>query len=222
MGLVTLEILLSNISIWSILLPIIVGFGKFPRLNSESRIILYIVILAAIPQILRAFIDHSDTLNILYNLYTFIEYILIALLFYKIEPDGRKIYYFNTIIYALIVCYFVINYGIADRFLHELVSINNFFYILWILLVIVKKHNSDDSFHLFDLRYPLFWYMSGLLFYSICTFIIFLMWGFIKSHPKSMLTHLWIIHYIFNINMYLAFSIGMYKSKRGVNSYALN
>ncbi len=213
MSLEKIEAVLSYVSIWSVVIPLFIGIILYNRLNLESQIILYIVIAAAIPQLLRAYIARSQVLNITYNLYTFIEFFLIYILLRQIERGSRKIYNLSLLIYVLIIIYFSFNFGIENRFLYELVSINNFFYIFWIFVVIVKMYKTDASLYFFDTKYSLFWYISGLLFYSTCTLIIFLLWNFIKSHPASIFIHLWLIHYIFNINMYISFSVGMYKNK---------
>lgn len=209
-----IESILSNISIWSVIIPIVIGIFFYSRLNNESQIIFYIVVFAAIPQILKFYIENHKTLNITYNLYTFIEFFLIYILFKNLAQNKKYIYDLSLLIYLIIVVYFILEFGIINSFLHDLVSINNLFYIFWICIVIIEKYGLDGIEYLFDTKNSIFWYITGLLFYSACTLVIFLLWNFIKNHPKSIFTHLWLIHYIFNINMYFSFAIGMYKNKR--------
>lgn len=208
-----IETILSYISIWSVIIPIIIGAFLYFRLDSESHIILYIVIFAAVPQILRFYITSHTELNIAYNIYTFIEFFFIYALCKALTQTRKYLFDLSSVIYIIISFYFIYEFGISNRFLHELVCINNIFYVIWIFAILLEKYQRDNIVYVFDIKNPIFWYITGLLFYSVCTMVIFLLWNFIKDHPNSIFVHLWLIHYIFNINMYVSFSIGMYKNK---------
>ena len=83
--------ILGDFSIWIILLPAITGLILFKRLDKDSKIIFVVVLLACIPQVLKFFMDGTELLNIVYNVYTPLEFIVYWILFrQKIISPSRK------------------------------------------------------------------------------------------------------------------------------------
>ena len=73
--------ILGDVSIWIILLPLFIGLSIYQRLNNESKLIFCIVVLGAIPQVLRPFLNGSLILTVLYNLYTPAEFFVYFFVF---------------------------------------------------------------------------------------------------------------------------------------------
>lgn len=199
---------LSTLSIWSILLPLFTGFLYFRRLGNDSRIILGIVALATIPQLLRAFMMKGSALNISYNLYTICEVVLFYCLFVnKLFSYSRKrVFVFSGLLALLCNVCMILVYGLMERFISELVCLNNFIYTVWMLLIILDQYATDDWE--INPSMPFFWYLLGLLLYAPCTMLIYSLWPYIKRYPDSILSQLWVIQYIFNIIMYVLFAAG--------------
>ncbi|MFB6454692.1 hypothetical protein ACE38W_05415 [Chitinophaga sp. Hz27] len=176
-------------------------------------IILGIVALAAIPQLLRAFISAGPLLNLAYNLYTITEITLICCLLYPkvINPGRKKIFTITTVLVTVFNILAVIWFGLSARFISEAVSVNNLVYTIWILLIILDQYEITDGIRIGS---PFFWYLTGILLYAPCTMLVFSLWQYIKIHPDSVMTKLWIIQSIFNITMYGLFTIGIWKDQK--------
>ncbi|HVI47232.1 MAG TPA: hypothetical protein VM802_20305 [Chitinophaga sp.] len=200
---------LSTLSIWCVVMPLLTGCRYFRMLNADSRIIVGVVALAAIPQLLRAYIDSGALLNVTYNLYTPLEVVLLYSLFSKriVQRNRRRIF----IVTAVFSCmsYFMLTawYGISSRFINEAVSINDLIYTGWALLVILEQYEVDEGG--INIRTPFFWYLTGLILYAPCTMLVFSLWRYIRLHPDAVIANIWIIQSIFNITMYLLFTIGI-------------
>ena len=209
-----LEQFLNKISIWCIIFPVLIGILKFRSLTRDSVYIVFIVVLAAIPQLLSAFIDNSSLLNIVYNIYTPIEFFLLFLLFKNnlYEKRNKRILLFQSVFYLITVFIIITFFSISKNFISEWVCLNNLIYTSWILLVIIEQYKINEN--KIDSNTSFFWYLIGLLLYAPCTLLIFSLWYYIRNNPGSVLNNLWIIHHFFNILMYALFSIGLIKDKK--------
>ncbi len=208
-----LQDVLSEISIWIVICPFLVGIYCYPKISVDSKIIFGIVALAAIPQLLRAFIDNGPLLNVTYNLYTLAEISLICWLFYpKIINKGRKrLFFITTCLITIFNLGIVLWNGLSARFISEAVSVNNLMYTGWILLIILDQYEVMDGI---SPKKPFFWYLTGIFLYAPCTMLVFSLWHYIKVHPNSIMTRLWVIQSIFNITMYGLFTIGIWKDRK--------
>ncbi|WP_143081088.1 hypothetical protein [Chitinophaga rupis] len=203
--------ILSDISIWSILLPLLVALCYIRKLSADSLYVAGIVLLATIPQLLRFYIKEMPMLYFAYNIYTPLEFAGLYGLFHNkfFSPWALRIFKIAAIAYVFITIVIVGLLGLIHRFLNEWVCLNNLVYTIWILVFIIQEYYEEPLYQV-NLRRPFFWYLSGLFFYAPCTLLIFSLWHYIKSMPGSSLSYLLIIHSVFNINMYLLFTIGFW------------
>jgi len=204
---------LSEISIWIVVCPLITGIYCFRYTSADTRIILGIVALATIPQLMRAFILKGPMLNTTYNLYTLAEIALIGRLLYPkiIHKHRQRLFIITTCLVTLFNIGIVGWNGLSARFISEAVSVNNLVYTGWILLIILDQYEVTDGI---SPSQPFFWYLTGILLYAPCTMLVFSLWQYIKIHPDSLMTRLWVIQSIFNITMYGLFTIGIWKDYR--------
>lgn len=209
--------LLATISIWIILLPLVVGLAGFRKLNYESRIIFFVVLAGLIPQLLRPFINHTPTLMVLYNLYTPVDFTLYFLLFLHKMRSGmnRKFLFASLVLFMAIFIAFVLKKGVQREFLNVVVIINHLIQISWVCLCLMEYYRSDESF--IETGQPFFWFLSGITAYASCTIIFYSLWNVVKSNEKGPMQLLTIIHHIFNIILYIFFSIGLVKNYRHKN-----
>jgi len=208
-----------QLSIWIIVVPLVAGLVFFRFLDAPSRLVLYLVILAAIPQLLTATMHHNRNLNIIYNIYTPVEFLFFYLLL------GNKLkqqVVFKTISFILIVVFLATLalltwlYGIKDKFLNELVCVANITYLFWVFMFILKGLLNDEQ--LLNTRLPIFWFIAGLLLYTPCTIYVFAMTYYIEQSTNPFIHNLWSIHGIFNSLLYIFFSIGFYMNYRTVRT----
>ena len=211
----SIKVIINTISIWSIVLPLILGSFLISRLSRDSLIVWGIVTLGAIPELLRVFISDCQFLHIAYNLYTPFEFIMLSLLYQNKFLDTLYINIFRISIRVYIIASMVLigTFGIAHRFVNEWVCINNLIFTAWTLMFITEQFRKDSDMYI-NTRSPFFWYITAYFFYSPCTLLIYSLWHYIKKNHDSLLNNLWIIHNVFNIAMYVFFTIGFLKDRR--------
>ena len=122
-------LILEDFSIWIILLPAITGLILFKRLDKDSKIIFVVVLLACIPQVLKPFMDGTELLTIVYNVYTPVEFIVYWVLFRQkiISPSRKTILDGMAAIFAVVSVYLIYKYEIRARFLNEWVVMEQHF-----------------------------------------------------------------------------------------------
>jgi hypothetical protein len=204
---------LDSLSSWSSLLPLLLGLVWLFFLSRESIIILLIVLLACVPQVLHALDIKNTTLKSLsYNLYTPAEFFLFFNVFCAHVENKKNLLLvkITAIVYSVASVFFILYFNVAKGFISEWAALNNLIYTTWILIVFLEQYRYSNEKNL-DFSSPFFWFIMGLLFYSPCTAMIFSMWNYMEQSNASPLK---IIHAIFNINMYLLFSIGFLKDKQ--------
>jgi hypothetical protein len=182
-------------------------------LSRESTIILIVVLLACIPQTVHAIgVENKIIEYVTYNLYTPLEYCLLFIIFYNHVENkkNRLLLKITAVFYTVASVFFVFYFNISRSFIAEWVVLNNVFYTAWILIIFFEQYayNSNKSL---GFRDSFFWYILALLLYAPCTGMIFSMWSYMKNENNSLLK---IVHEIFNINMYVLFTIGFYKEYR--------
>ena len=204
--------ILGTISIWIILLPFIIGIILFKSLNKDSKLILLVVVCGAIPQVLRPFINNTSFLNIVYNLYTPLEFLIYWILFREKILHSKRRNLLNSIVvlFLIVSLYLVIYYGIQARFLNEWVIISNIFQIIFICICLLEFYYSEET--TIELSQPFFWFLAGITFYASCTSVFFSLWFFIKNNDNQEFLILNLIHHVFNIFLYIFFSIGLLKN----------
>lgn len=206
--------ILGMVSIWIILLPLLIGAYRFKNLNKESRIIFTVVLIGTIPQVLRSFLYNTSILTILYNLYTPLEFILYFLLF-KYKSGWiitKKILIYSFFIFAALSAFFIFTDGLEKRFLNEWVIVNNTFQMIWVCFCLTEYYKFEDL--QIETNQPFFWFLAGITIYATCTVTFYALWYFVQSDSKGSAQLIKIIHHIFNILLYLFFSIGILKNYR--------
>ncbi|HEY0742181.1 MAG TPA: hypothetical protein VGD40_11995 [Chryseosolibacter sp.] len=204
--------LLGTISIWIILLPALLGLLIVNRLDRDSRLILLAVLAGCAPQVLRPFIHGTALLNLLYNIYTPIEFLIYWMLFSSkiISPQRRTFLHVLALGFLLYSIYLVFSNGLGTRFLNEWVIASNIIQVLALCLCLLDYYFHDDS--VINLSQPFFWFLAGITCYAPCTVIFFSLWFYIQNSAPENQIILKNIHHVFNILLYISFTIGMLKN----------
>jgi hypothetical protein len=204
---------LGGVSIWIILLPLLLGILLYKQLNKESKFILWVVFLGSIPQVLRSFVNNTPLLDTAYNLYTPAEFVLYFLMFnYKSKwALNQKMLKITFVLYIGFSIIFLQKIGISERFISEWAVTNNAFQILWVCLCLLEYYKYEDS--IIGTNQPFFWFISGITLYATCTIVFFCLWHFIKKEDEYKELYE-LIHHVFNILLYVCFTIGIIKNKR--------
>lgn len=144
---------------------------------------------------------------IFFNIYMAQELLFLTIFFDKLFFSGIKktIVRTSAVLCFLLGTILIIENGFTN-FLTTWLCFNNIAYTMWSLLLLYELYDRDEI--MFDLYNPLLFYVFGLFFYTSCTILVFGLWDYIRSSENSYLKNLNIIHSIFNVIMYVSFSIG--------------
>lgn len=172
------------------------------------------VALATIPQLLNEFFPQSTVKNIIYNIYTPVEFLLCYQLFKKKlhKKQLQKVFSYLTAIYIVSSVLIIVNFNLNKTFISEWVCLTNLIYTIWILLILIEEYQRETvAIHA---RQPFFWYMLGIFLYAPCTAMIFSIWHYLQENKDSALQNLYLIHGVFNISMYILFAIGIFQENK--------
>lgn len=204
--------IILQLSIWSIVLPLVAGFFYFKQLDEPSRIVFMVVVLATIPQLLTIPMDQKKPLNVVYNVYTLLEFFLI---YFFIGRDFQN--RFSKRLSNILVCSFYVlaawvigKHGLYQKFLNELICAANVIYLIWIFLFVLEGLMYERR--LMTPRLPIFWFITGLLFYTPCSIFVIALANYINDSTNAFIHNLWSIQGVFNALMYVLFAVGFYKS----------
>ncbi len=202
--------ILYQLSIYSVFPPLLIGIFNYRNLELNTKLLLLLLFFASVPHALTAINDLEFSRALIYNSYILAESVFWPLIFmYSIKnPSIKRMLFVLLPINLILTVTYLITYGIVSKFHSELVCLNNFFQIIYIIILFYAINKRNEFIVLRNV--PMFWVSAGLLFYATCTFFIFLYYDKINSYmTKSELNILWQIHNVFNVLMYLMFSKGL-------------
>ena len=148
-------------------------------------------------------------------------FILLSFLFSnKLTGKIRKLIFRITVgAYIVILVARLLISSPDNSFDNTLVSINNYFYAIWILMIIREQFEKSEIISL-DYYSSFFWYMLGIFLYSVGTMLFFILWYDLdKENYKEL--KIW-LHSIFNILMYIFFAIGLWISALKTKTVKVN
>jgi heme/copper-type cytochrome/quinol oxidase subunit 4 len=193
---------LSDLSIYSVLIPLLTGLMLWKIQDANARIMILLLVFASFSQIGGNYLPVER--NIRYNLYTIADAIFWALLFFRITQGKKQrviifSLYSGLILYALII-YFT--KGVRQSFHSEIVCLNNIIQVMCVLIYFYECYYLEKINRLAD--DPVFWFCISLLFYAPCTYFLFTYSAVYKKVPRE----LWNLHHIMNTLLYLIITVG--------------
>lgn len=203
--------ILHQLSIWIVIIPFLIGVINFKALNRDSRWIFLLVLVALIPQLMTAFVvNDKGAFNLAYNLYTPIEFAILFLIFrQKFRSNSHRFWVlFSAIIYLGFCIFYFIRFGLVERFIGELVAVNNVIYMVWILAIFRQEFSEEETF--IEISNPFIWYLIALILYAPCTIITLSLYHYIRNPETPIFRDLVIIQDIFNILLYILFAVGLF------------
>ncbi|MCL9807627.1 hypothetical protein NAT51_19045 [Flavobacterium amniphilum] len=152
--------------------------------------------------------------SIWFKVYTTIEFFVLIQYFYRLlKGKYTYLHYFFGILYS--VCFgFILYQGKIDNFMDGddyLQLIESVFVIIAILLWMKYAfiNLEEDSL----LKYPHFYFISGLLFYFSGTFFLYLLGSVILENEKEYFIDYWMLNLFFNIFFRILLLIGIWKAR---------
>ena len=198
---------LHYVSVFSVFLPLILGLVAFKRLDDNSRVLVVLLVFAALAQV-SSFYPRTSV--VFYNLYTVLDSIFWGYLFYRNSHLKQiKILILLTIfLQPVISLSLFMSVGISEKFFSELVCLNNLLLSLWVLSFFYERYLTEDIQALE--KEPLFWFCLGILVYAPTSYFFFAFPEVVRNRSNPMYLTLRSIHDFLNSCEYFIFAIGIY------------
>lgn len=208
--------ILSNISLFSILVPLVLALIKLKILNKQLRILFIYIVVSALTELLsKVFADTSRSgYYITQNLFTFIECICL-LTIYSLEYRSRLVNYiitFSFVVFLILAGWDFIVY--ENNSLSTKTTCFESFVMLILSLAYFYKIQVESTIP--DLRGSyFFWLNCGILLYFATSLVLFLSLEYLQNSGEESFQKLWSLHLIGNIsyNSLITASLWTVKSK---------
>ncbi len=205
-------VVLLYISLFSILLPIIVGFDKRRNFLPEEKILYSLIILSCFIEIV-IYILFKNHINNLFmsRIQGMVEFILLSLFFIQIFSSSKQTLLIKAFIFMFM--------GVAafDLYLNGFNSLDNISLTTECILLMIYSllaffHLLQNPVHDKILSAPLFWFNTAILMYFSGNLFLFVFSNYLENHFAKVSPALCGIHSLLNIVFYLLISIGFWKT----------
>jgi predicted membrane protein len=199
----------------STLIPLTIGAIRYKLLNTGSRILIAFLSLSVIASVLTrlfAYLFHNNI--IVNNLYTLLEFPLLACFYYFHFPSSkmRKVTLIMILAFMLVCIYLIIIYYNVNRFDDYSTSTESLLLIFLSLALTNSRNNSLNVSNRWD-EEPVNWFNTGILLQFSGSLFIFLLMNYFL-YDQSHFYIAWNALVTFSICMNVLFSIGFYKIKK--------
>jgi len=200
---VHLDKILSLTSIFSVLLPLVIGSICFKKLDINSRLVVMLMAIASIPQL--SSLAKSEYRFVLYNSYMLTDAIFWGYIFFRNSKNQviRSSIIVVILLQVVAAVYVFIKEGINSRFHSEFVCWSNLVQSLLVLSFFYERYKREEIMALE--KDPMFWFCLGILIYAPATYFRFAFYGKLKSTVYGLDS----IHHLLNAGMYLVFAVGI-------------
>jgi hypothetical protein len=205
-----------NISLFTPIIPCIVGVIYFKSLEANSKLVLLLLIFACLSQLAPFFLNTQKEIWVFYNSYIIVDVVFWGYIFLQNRTSKEiKLVILIIIITHFVLCAYSFNkYGIETRFYNELVCLDSLAQVIWVLTYFYSLYKNDDVERL--QTKPMFWYCLGILAYNPSTYFLFVYYDSVRLSITSQYSYLWRLHDLMNALMYILFSVGMWVNSKKV------
>lgn len=206
---------IRTVSSWISIVPIVTGLWLWNKLSAAFRFIwLYCFLSLIVEQLLHYFARNGINNMPFFHFFPVVEFTLFVL-FYKYQLKEIV----NTRHYIILPFLFVLITLINLFFFQGIFELNsNTTSVESVVLVLLTLYafyllvkNMSLTNHLFN---RLFWVSSGILIYFSGLLLFFILNNFFAENIFRLYTIGWIYHAFLNINLYLFFTIGLWKQQK--------
>lgn len=201
---------IAYLSMYSIALPLTVGLVLYHRLQHIQKVILLLVLLSVSTEIIAHLVRYQGNIqNLIYSLFTVLEYMLLAYVFAQgVKPFLKQPFFWKiTTSFLLFVIVDMIWISGIEQFNSYSTAIEGLVLILFSLIFFYKTLQDLKIKHLE--REPLFWISTGVLLYFSSSLFIFLFTNYVNSSNRALFI-IWGIHGIFSILLNISYSIALW------------
>jgi len=196
--------ILYQVSVYSVLVPLIAGLVIFKKLDMNSRTILLLLLFASIPQLV-SFHPVKEVRDTCFNIYNIIDAIIWGYLFFRNSKNNviRKSIAIIISLQVMTSVLILIKAGIQTRFYTEFVCLSSLLQVLWVLSFFYERYKREEIQALEE--EPMFWFCLGILIYAPATYFRFAFYQSMRDTDYGLKS----LHHLLNTGMYLIFTVGI-------------
>lgn len=207
--------ILSYVSAYFSIIPLIIGLYRFRFLKDHVKIILFLVVFATLTEFVNMFYQHlliSRNISLL-NIYVIVEALTISFFYYRFFESGNfKLLTMVAGILFLIVSVQQIVSTDKDMMNHISVTLESVMVSLFSILTFHQLLEKGTYSNI--LNAPVFWINSAFLFYFTGNFFLHLFSSYLITHSQYGFSELWgLWHSLVNILFLILISIGFWKTQ---------
>lgn len=213
--------ILLKVSYYIVLLPLFTGLILWPKTKKLSRWLILLSFIATIPHLLAAAGLPHQKRNIVYNLYTVAEWVVMFAIFKPkfATPFSKKLFKASSFIALIITIPLLLSKNFLYDFNNQLVCLTNLVYLFWILVLMRETYMYDTV--IFTKNDPFTYFASGIIVYASASMVVMGLYSYLLENKNSPATKLWIFHDFSNIFIYVMFFVGIVTEARQSKSNTL-
>lgn len=207
--------ILSYLSAYFSIVPLIIGCYRYRFLKDNEKIILLLVIFATLTEFVNLFYEYlSISRNIsLINIYFIVEALTISFFYYR-SFESRN---FRSLTVAAGVLFLVVSIQqimARDKDMMNHVSVTLESVMVSLFSVLTFHQLLQKGVYSNILNAPVFWINSAFLFYFTGNFFLHLFSSYLLTHSQYEFYELWgLWHSLVNIFFLILISIGFWKTR---------
>jgi len=209
-------IVLSLISSYSVIVPIIFGIKYQVQNRSDLKFIFHLLCVSLLVEIISTYLSNKNYNNIvLINIFTFFEFFFLVLFYRQFFNQLQKtsihgILIFIFLLLMIFTTFLADNLRLIDNFSISIEAIILIIYSLLSFYLIMKNLIYNDI-----LSVPFFWVNIAVLIYFSGNLFLFIFSAYLqKLDQSSVYLKLYMIHSILNILYYLILTVGFWKARK--------
>lgn len=207
--------ILSYVSAYFSMIPLIIGCYRYRFLKGNEKIILLLVFFATLTEFVNLFYEYlliSRNISLI-NIYFIVEALTISFFYFRFfEAKNFKLLTVIAGILFLVVSVQQIISHDKDMMNHVSVTLESVMVTLFSILTfhqLLQKSSYSNILHA-----PVFWINSAFLFYFTGNFFLHLFSGYLLTHSLHGFHELWgLWHSLVNISFLILISIGFWKTQ---------
>lgn len=204
-----MEQFLLQLSYYVVLLPLITGLIFWPKTKKFSRWLILLSFIATIPHLLAAAGLPPAKRNIVYNLYTAVEFLVMLAIFRPrfVTSFSKRIFTVSLFVAVVLTIPILLSKNFITDFNNQWVCLTNLVYLFWILVLMRDTYLYDTP--IFNKQDPFTFFAVGIIVYASASMLVMGLYNYLLKNPNSPVAKLWVFHDISNIFIYTMFFVGI-------------
>lgn len=198
----------AYITTLSVIIPTLLAFFKLKSLDTSLRLLSLYLIITTVKELVCVYYSYNQWYNIhIYNPLRIVEFFIMPLIYYKAFTNKK---FKNITKYAivLITSVYLVNLLFIqglNKFNTYTIIVGRISLIIITLLYFFELLQKVETTSLY--REPMLWISTGLLFYSVGSFLIHGLYDLHSNFPADLSKKIWAINSILNLFLNLIYSI---------------